>query len=333
MDTENRTPSGTELPEDFFSKDERTDEEQFMSRFESPVPFDQQVSFSESQKKEYADPDKDVEGTDDNLEDFKFDASLAEEEQKELDEFNAKFNTNFAKYDDLKQALKSQDRKEERPQVEQDVMYVNYVADLLNPSLTSERKLLESYEILEAIDEGVDIASASFKERLQDELDAHESNETLGAFAKMARRALAKKIEEKKIIINSFEQKKQLSEQEKTDLYNNKLQQSINDIYKNGKFLAIQPTKDDLLDIYKSVRKQEHIEHMKNNPADAVEFALFKKYKGVISKILERPGYNDGIKKALEEIGMSSSKSPQPTVDNSPNRKTDYSDYLKDFVK
>ena len=89
----------------------------------------------------------------------------------------------------------------------------------------------------------------------------------------------------------------------------------------------------EMVEIYKDVSKNKHIEHLKVNPKDAVEFALFKKYGEIIKKNLGKPNYEAGVKNALQELGMSSSQQGTNVTDRNKGSDADDLSFLKRFAK
>lgn len=299
-----------ELEDNFFEQDEIANEKSFMEEFESPVPFNQVMDITTDEPKGGTEgkTTEDQEDDQGSVEAFKFDDTMAEEEKAELAELNAKLGTDFESMAKLKESLKTEDKKGEELQIEQERRYINYFRDLLDTKKYDDSALILEDKKITAINNNENLADEDVIERIKAEVALLEDSGMTSYAAKAIRDNLSMHLEKKEAVVNQYDSSKQLSAQQKEQKYKEDLQAGINEIFKQGKFFNIQPTKEDLLDIYKEVSKNKHIEHLKANPKDAVEFALFKRYRDVISKNLAKPDFNAGVKNTLKEFGMSSSE-------------------------
>lgn len=323
---------GMELPENFFAQEQISDEETFKSQFEPPVPFNQGVAPT--------DPPPNPTGTegvedddDPDLTDFKFDDAIKEEEAAELLELNKKLGTNFEDLNVLKQSLKSSDNGIVNKEIEDDKRYIAYYNDILNPEKYSAKDLVREDKILDAIRSQKNIKDPEVMAEIDDEIDTLEANGMLSYAEKAIRKAYEAELKERTGRVSNHEQSSKLTEKQKEEERKQNIQESINSIFKQGKFLGVQPTKEDMIDIYKDISKNKHIEHLKANPKDAVEFALYKKYREVILKNLEKPNFNAGVRTTLNELGMSSSETGKSGQDKSTNSAAEELSYLQQFAK
>jgi len=322
-----------ELEDNFFEQDEIANEKSFMDEFEPPVPFNQVMDITTDEPKGGSEEQKkdEEEGT---VEAFKFDDTLAEEEKAELAELNAKLGTDFESMAKLKESLKTEDKKGEEAQIDQERRYINYFKDLLDVRKYNDSALIFEDKKITAINNNENLGDEDVIERIKAEVSLLEDSGMTSYAAKAIRDNLTMHLEKKEAVVNQYDSSRQLSSQQKELKYKEELQAGINEIFKQGKFLNIKPTREDLLDIYKDVSKNKHIEHLKANPKDAVEYALFKRYKDVILKSLEKPDFNAGVKNTLKEFGMSSSEQTgKPANDISKGGNEEELSFLQKFAK
>lgn len=294
-----------ELDDNFFEAGERAEEEAFQQEFES--------NFGQARPHDFLgtgdDDDKGKGGDDDpGKTDFKFDDALAEEEARELAELNAKLGTNFKDRNELNEALRKEETKDKTSEIQNEKEYINYFKSLLDLNKYPDEVLIREDKKLAAVQNGLNIKDEEVLQQIEDDVQRLVDSGAATYAAQAIRNQLRTELEKKEKIVKDHEDSIELSAKQKQEKFKQDLQEGINEIYKQGKFLGIQPTKEDMLSVYKDISKNKHIEHLKANPKDAVEFALFKKYKDIIVKNLGKPSYEAGVKSALEELGMSSSQ-------------------------
>lgn len=308
-----------ELPDDFFVKDEQAAHDEFMSKFQAPV-YSAQPSFEDPAEPKDPKEEEDPEGaTPEEI--FKFDDSLAEAEKAELAELNAKFDTNYTDLKELKNKIKSVDNVEDSKVIESERQLVNYFNKVLE--YDDERILFENEKMEHTQNGGVLDKEAldAIKEKIED----LKANNYLKYAALAVRNDVKVALEAKNAIVNKYDNDRKTTTEQTEKQHKEAVQESISTIFKAGKFLGVQPTKQDMVEIYQDIIKNKHIDHLKSNPTDAVEFALFRKYRETIMKNSKKPGFNDGVKSSLEEIGMKSPDKPiEPAknIDNSEDEKS-----------
>jgi len=318
-----------QLDEGHFQTEEDAANKEFLDTFKSTdAPFTEGVAPATSTDGEPT-PDSD----DGNVEDFKYDDALAQEDQQELDELNAKLGSDFKTLNELKATYKSTDDKGQEATIGKEKRYIGYFKDLLDENKYSQEQLIRENKRVSAINNDQDPNSQEVEDRIDEEIAVLRDNGTLEYAAQAIRTELRISLKEKEEVVNSFESGQQLTAKEKADAFKQDLQEGLNDIFKQGKFLGVKPTKDDMIGIYKDISKNKHIEHLKANPKDAVEFALFKKYRDVIMKNLSKPNFNAGVQNTLNELGMSSSESGKSGGDTSNNSDSDELSFLQRFAK
>lgn len=324
-----------ELEDNFFEQDEIANEKSFMDEFEAPIPFNQVMDITTDEPK--GSPEgkaKEEEEDQGSVEAFKFDDTLAEEEKKELAELNAKLGTDFESMAKLKESLKSEEKKGEESDIDLDRRYISFYNDLLNQEKYDDKALIFEDKKIDAIKKNENLADEDVIERIKAEVEIIVESGMTAYAARAIRDNLNMHLKEKLAKVNQYDSSRQLSAQQKEQKYKEDLQAGINEIFKEGKFFNIKPTREDLLEIYKEVSKNKHIEHLKANPKDAVEFALFKRYRDIISKNLAKPDFNAGVKNTLNEFGMSSSEQTgKPANDISKGGNEEELSFLQKFAK
>lgn len=303
-----------QLEEGYFQQDEIADElafqEQFKEKIEQPpagftentegvdTPTGDEIKF-------------DAEGNpieakvDDPAEPFKFDETLADAEKAELLELNSKLGTNFEDLATLKSAINKQDTAEESTDIQKDRDLIGYLDEL---STYSDRKIVEEDLKISLQKEGKDIYSQAVIDEIQEEADKLEDNGTLKYAARTVRDGVTSLRATKKANVDTFDNKQKVTKEQATTKVKEDTQSAINEIFKAGDFMGIKPTREDLLGAYADVTKNKHIDHLRANPREAIEYALFKKYKGEIQKKLGKPDFKAGVKNTLEQLGMEGSQ-------------------------
>jgi len=307
----NQALADMELNDNFFDLNDKAQQDAFQSEFLQPFNDMVKVGIDGNQKEGGTEstageePAKKDDGTE--PEPFKFDDVLAAEEAKELAELNAKLGSNFKDRNELDEALKKVEQHDQTNNITEEKKYINYFKDLLNVDKYPDDVLVREDKRLAAVRNKKNLNDPEVQQEIDYEVDKLSESGALSYAAQSIRASLSAELKEKQRVVSDFEQSQQLTAKQKEDNYKKELQEGINDIYKQGKFLGITPTKDDMLEVYKDISKNKHIEHLKAHPKDAVEFALFKKFKEVITKNLGKPNYEAGVKKTLDELGMSNS--------------------------
>lgn len=323
------------LPENFFDQDDIRREQEFKSQyappstktdidFENPAPGDPPPEVNPGEEDE-KDKDKDKEPP----EDLDFDSSLESAEKRELAELNRKLGTNFTDLAELKAKLSSGQSKEEINEIQKAERLVEYFNDVLE---YDDKTIVRQDRMIKAKAKGIDISTTDFKDQLEAEIEKMEDNEVLGYAADMLRSQVKIERDQNANKIKAHKDSQKLTEQERKDAFKGKIQKGINDIYKSGTYLGVAVDKEDLLDIYSKIVNNGHIEHLKENPEDAVKFEFFKRNEDLINKVLERPDFQAGIQKALKEMGMDTSGTGKTVTKDKTSDQED-SSFLQRFVQ
>lgn len=345
--SETKTPATPEkdpmeLPENHFAQQEIDAEKQFLENYaqppiqttpgiteQEPTP---PVEGAEGAEGTEGDPKPDGSSEGDPDEPFKFDDAIAEAEKAELEELNAKLGTDYKDLSELKAAYKKEDENAELQQIETEKTYINYFKSVLDPKKYDDRRIVYEDEKMIAQDAGKDITDPQIIEEINTKIDGLEQNGVLQYAANTIRQTVKTALAQKEAIVQAFDDKQKATRQQTAAQRKESLQNSINEVYKAGEFLGITPTKEDMLDIYKDISADKHIDHLKSNPKDAVQFALFKKYQSVIEKNLGKPDYKAGVKDTLEKIGLSGSEQTSKGANDQGSDEGEKS-YFEQFVK
>ena len=263
---------------------------------------------------------------------FEFDQSLAESEKAELEELNQKLGSNFPDLKSLRDAIKSNETKEETNDIEEEQQFISYFESVLEYSdkdvVIEDAKMLVQQKGVESLKD------PEVLERIENEAALLEENGSLPYAARSIRSSINNILDKKRTKINTFqENQKTTIEQQQTE-FKEKVQESVNNIYKEGQFLGIKPSKADLLEAYTDVTKNKHIDHLRANPDEAIEYVLFKKYRQEIVKKLGKPGFKAGVKNTLEELGMVGSKQTgKPVITDDKSGAQEELSYFGSFIK
>lgn len=338
MADENKTKDPLGLEPNFFEKKQLEDEANFKKNFQQPgvnpggmdveqaatKPPLTEVEIAEEKEKEKKKKEEKIDEPD-----FEFDVTLAEAEKKELRELNEKLNTNFSTLEDLKDSLQKSDVSGKLAEIEKDQNFINYFEEVL---LYNDKKLIFEDERLKAQQKGLDLNNKDVTDAIDLKIENLEEKDVISFAADSIRTKVNIALKDKKEKVSDFNNSQKLSKKEEEDKRKKDIQEGINTVYKQGKFLGIQPSKEDMLKIYQDISRNNHINHLRANPVDAVQFALFLKYKDTISKFFEKPSFNDGVKKVLQEIGIKPSEQTVKPGNTDDSDKEDLT-YLEKFVQ
>ena len=330
------TTDPMELEDGHFEKDEIEQEKSFKDQFREEENFveDPGGMLDETTTDTVIDKPKLDENGQVIVEDpkFEFDASLAEAEKAELKELNEKLGTNFEDLKDLREAINQTENKTVVDDIQEDQQFVNYFEAVLRYGdkdvVMEDKKMLIQQKGVE------DLKNPEVQARLDEEVLLLEENGSLEFAARSIRSDIRNILDKKKAKINTFNenQKQTLEQQQKA--FKDKVQESINTIFKAGTFLGIKPSKEDLLNAYTDVTKNKHIDHLRANPNEAVEYVLFKKYKQEIAKKLGKPDFKAGVKNTLENLGMvSSEQTSKAVVTDNKEAEQEKLSYFNQFIK
>lgn len=319
------------LAENHFEKQEVDAEEAFLEQYQTPVAPSQGISEQREEEDLNEDPNEDQ--NEDPVEPLKFDDAIANSEKEELEELNAKLGTNYTDLKDLKNALKKDDHVEQNNEIEQERVFINYFKEVLNPKIYNDRRVVFEDKKMALQQEGKDITDPEIIEEINADIDGMEENKVLSYAANSIRGTVRQALAQKEAKVNEFDAQKQATQQQTETQRKEGIQDAINDIYSAGNFMGVKPTKEDMIDVYKEVNKNKDLQHVSSNPKEVVEFVLFKKYRNILDKNLNKGSYKDGVKNTLEKIGLSGSqqtvKQSQETQGNSEEEKS----YFEKFIQ
>lgn len=327
------TKDPLELEDNFLEKDNQHAEEEFKKEYGDPF-IERKVDTTTAPKFDEGETEEqktarlaEEEGKE---EPFKFDDALDEAEKVELKELNEKFNTNFESVSDFKDSLKKADNKEEVQQVDENRRYIDYFNTVLQ--YKDDQIVLEDKRML-AQSAGKDLNDEEVQEEIEMEMEKLRDGGFLPYAANSIRDTVKNALREKKAVVDGYDNKQKLSKEETELKSKTELQDSLAKVFKEGQYMGVKPTREDMLKIYERVSKGKHINHLKANQQDAVEFELFQMYKAVIAKNLGKPDFNAGVKSTLDEIGMSSSEPGNDGADSTKDSEDGNLTYLQRFAK
>lgn len=323
----NLPESDMELKEGFFEREEMELENEFKDQFDDPIPLGTGL-IDDPEPDPDVDPDVDPEEL--KLEDFNFDDSIKQEEEKELAELNAKFGSDFKSMNEFKSAIKETEQAEVNTEIQKDAEWIAYSETALN-TYDDKKLVLEDLQ-MKALRSGKDLKNPEVEDEIKSKIEHLEETGFLSYAADNVKEILKLDLKERKSRIQEFEKQKTKTVEQQMSERKTKVQDSIAEIFKAGTFMGIKPTKEDLIGVYKDVIKNKHISHLENNPEDAIKFALFKKYYPQIEEVLKQPSFNDGVKSTLERTGLKGTsqtvKTPKQTGSD-----PDKLSYLESFIK
>lgn len=319
-----------ELTDNHFEQDAIDSEESFIKELSGGNSFTEGITQQKEIEKSFEEKQEDEEIEKDG---FKFDDAIAQEEKAELDELNKKLGTDYKDLSDLKKAFKKEDSVNLDKEIEQDRNLIDYFRNVLDTRQYNDKRIVLEDKKLTYQQEGKDISDPEILEEIELEIETLESSGALSYAAKSIRDTVRRALEGKEAKVSQHDQSKELTQKEKETARTESIQNSINEIYKAGPFMGITPTKEDMIDIYKEVSKNKHIEHLNSNPKDAIEFALFKRYKPELVKSLGRPSYKDGVKNTLETIGLTGSKQTVRTGQQDQSGNEGDKSYFEKFIQ
>lgn len=333
---ENQDPNA--LPENFFEQQDIDQEEAFMKQFESPsidsMPGMSSPSLEDGFSDGADDADDDADdGADDASEVLEFDDTLQDDEKAELQELNEKLGTNFESLSELKKAYKKEDIVDRESEIQKDISDINYLNSLLDTNKYDNRKIVFEDKRLEYMQNKKDVTDPAVIEEINMEVDGMEESGALGYAAQVIRQNIKNALSAKQQKVDAYNNEKQASLEQTESEFKEGVQETINEVFKTGTYMGVAVTKEDMLDVYKTINKNKQLRNSFSSPREVVEFTLFQKYKDVLSKNLGQKSYKDGVKDTLEDIGLKGSKQ---TVNRSKNDQDDDNEklsFLEAFAK
>ena len=338
-------PADMELRPGHFSEDAKAAEESFRKEFDTSVIPNQQATGGEgeegkgddkihvtptSQELDYGlgdqgagegDQGKGADGEGGEADSINFEQSLKDSEAEELRLMNQQLGTDFESMNDLKAALKQTEKVEKNSEIDKDRQYVEFYDKILQYS-DADAVRQDLYLKAKEDPKQMHLPDDDIKETIENEIARLTEDGYLGYVANSVRAEIRNLRKERADKVAKFEAQQKMSEQEIEQARTQKLQESVNKIFKEKKFLGITPTKEDMLKVYLDVKKNKHVDRLMENPDIAVEFELFRRYRDVIVKNLGKPDFNAGVKSTLEKMGMTTS-SPGKNVNVNDNEQGD----------
>jgi len=320
------------INDDFFAKEDQALEDEFQNAFVNGQEAEQQAQSQQAQ----ADPKKNEEGANDGDEEFKFDESLAEAEAKELEEINSRFNTDYKTLKEFNDTVQKKDTSvSEEERTYQDNTQV--IEDLNSYIAMDSKTLMREKLLVTAQQNGKDVKSPEVIEEVELSLEKWEDNDTLDLRADSLKAELRGQIKEKTLYNQNYQEKKNSLQQQKEEERKKSVNQAVTTAFKEHKdeFFGVKTTKQDYVDALKNINNNKLINHIKNNPRDAVDLELFLKYRNVISKKTGGPTYSDGVKDTYNELNGRKGASTQNATGGSESQLSNAggSSLVDDFVK
>lgn len=279
--TEHKNPM--ELDADFFEKQNQITENEFMNSFK---------------ENEYPTNKKEEESTDDDFEikNEDFDQALESDEKEELKRLNEVLGTSETNLIELRKKINTINNQKADNSIQDEIKLSNYFESLLK--LDKEDLLIENEKML------AHQRNEEFNlEDVQLKIEKWKENDLLDVVYNSIAGDIKKANEDKQNKIKAYNQTKQDTESNLEKAAKENLQDAVINFSKDG-FGGFKPTKEEAIDIYKKISKENIKGLSKEDISSKVEYEFFKLNKEKIKKRTEGPTYSQGIESTLKEMGM-----------------------------
>ena len=254
---------------------------------------------------------------------------------KDLESFNKKLGTDFKSVDDLKKSFKKEETESEEKKEavlydnlkEKVFLYDKYI-DMDNESL------IRSQLMSEAQAKKLDINDPEVIESVEEKLEGLRDLEQLDSMAETLRANLIAQKDKVETQVTAIDQKREASEKAVMAKNREDLEVALSNIFVNKTFYGADLKKEDVLEFFKNITTGKFHDRVNNNQEMIAQFAMFVKFKDVISKKANGPTQSDNTKREFNLLKQESSKNSR-SVANARGTSTSGSpsDNLKAFIK
>jgi hypothetical protein len=163
----------------------------------------------------------------------------------------------------------------------------------------SNETLVKNQLLSQASAADKDINSPEVLEEIEEKIEGLKDLEQLDSYAETLRSNLQTQKDKTNVSIEKIENKRVASEKAIAQKNNDDLQNALADVYNEKEFLGIVVTKEDILDVYESIKTNKFFESVNGNQEMIAKLALFVKYEKEISKVTKQPTHSDKTKDAF----------------------------------
>lgn len=288
------------------SEEDEEDDEDFI---------EEEKSFNEFEDDDEDDKDDDNEDDDEGL----FDSDQEEDDdddddsdltEKDLEVFNKKLGTDFKNVDELKKSFNKNDEESESQKEETEYNVLSNRITLYDKYIGMSNETLVKNQLLsQASAADKDINSPEVLEEIEEKIEGLKDLEQLDSYAETLRSNLQTQKDKTAVSIEKIESKRIASENAIARKNNDDLQNALADVYNKQEFLGVVVTKEDILDVYNSIKTNKFFESVNGNQEMIAKLALFVKYEKEISKVTNQPTHSDKTKDAFDFLSKNGKKS------------------------
>lgn len=274
--------------------------------------------------------DKDKDDEEKELTDELFEKALTSEEQKDIDDLNKRFGTDYKDMKSFEEKFKKEEGKdEEATKMETTQKIVGYLENLLK---ADDKEILYQDLRIAAHNKGLDVTDPDLDAGFKAEVDEAEANGTLKYVSRALRTEANAKLEKNVSELTRYnESKVQTAEQKASEAAEN-LKQATTKIYQKGKFYGLEVSQDQHMNAYRDASNKTLIKEMEANPELLVEMTLLWANREGIAKISDSPSYSAGVKATFDAIkGQKSKHTAKVVTDKAPG--SDLPTYIADWIK
>ena len=206
-------------------------------------------------------------------------------------------------------------------------LYDKYI-DMDNESL------IRSQLMSEAQAKKLDINDPEVIESVEEKLEGLRDLEQLDSMAETLRANLIAQKDKVETQVTAIDQKREASEKAIMAKNREDLEVALSNIFVNKTFYGADVKKEDVLEVFKDITTGKFHDRVNNNQEMIAQFAMFVKFKDVISKKANGPTQSDNTKREFNLLKQESSKNSR-SVANARGTSTSGSpsDNLKAFIK
>lgn len=255
--------------------------------------------------------------------------------EAELNAFNKKLGTDFKSVDDLKKSFNKEETESEEKK--EAVLYDNLKEKvfLYDKYINMDNEsLIRSQLMSEAQNKKLDINDPEVIDSVEEKLEGLKDLEQLDSMAETLRANLLSQKDKVETQVTSIDKKREDSEKATVAKNREDLEVALSNIFVNKTFYGAEVKKEDVLEVFKDITTGKFHDRVNSNQEMIAQFAMFVKFKDVISKRANMPTQSDNTKREFSILKQEQGKNSRSVVNaKGTSASGNPSDNLRAFIK
>lgn len=255
--------------------------------------------------------------------------------EAELNAFNKKLGTDFKSVDDLKKSFNKEETESEEKK--EAVLYDNLKEKvfLYDKYINMDNEsLIRSQLMSEAQNKKLDINDPEVIDSVEEKLEGLKDLEQLDSMAETLRANLLSQKDKVETQVTSIDKKREDSEKATVAKNREDLEVALSNIFVDKTFYGAEVKKEDVLEVFKDITTGKFHDRVNNNQEMIAQFAMFVKFKDVISKRANMPTQSDNTKREFSILKQEQGKNSRSVVNaKGTSASGNPSDNLRAFIK